>query len=70
MQHGQYPSARNSYLCLPTCGQAVSGVEAGPFRAVTDAVEVVPRMRVENVGGDAIRAVMRATLCASLLFSF
>uniref|UniRef100_D8PZN6 T-complex protein 1 subunit gamma n=1 Tax=Schizophyllum commune (strain H4-8 / FGSC 9210) TaxID=578458 RepID=D8PZN6_SCHCM len=31
------------------------GVEAWPFRAVADAVEVIPRTLVQNAGGNAIR---------------
>ncbi|KAH9995079.1 T-complex protein 1 [Russula vinacea] len=31
--------------------RAVTGVEAGPFRAVADALEVIPRTLVQNAGG-------------------
>jgi T-complex protein 1 subunit gamma len=37
--------------------RAVTGVEAGPFRAVADALEVIPRTLVQNAGGNAIRAL-------------
>ena len=30
---------------------AVTGVDVGPFRAVADAPEVIPRTLVKNVGG-------------------
>lgn len=34
-----------------------SGVEAGPFRAVAEAVEVIPRTLVQNSGGNAMRVL-------------
>ena len=37
--------------------RAVTGVESGPFRAVADALEVIPRTLVQNAGGNAIRAL-------------
>jgi hypothetical protein len=37
----------------------MTGVEAGPFRVVTDyALEVVPRTLMQNAGGNTIRALM------------
>ena len=47
--------------------RAVTGVEAGPFRAVADALEVIPRTLVQNAGGNAIRAL---TALRVRLFSF
>ncbi|KAF8621732.1 hypothetical protein AX15_007532 [Amanita polypyramis BW_CC] len=35
----------------------VLGVEAGPFRAVADAMEVIPRTLAQNSGGNAIRVL-------------
>ncbi|TFY55940.1 hypothetical protein EVG20_g9132 [Dentipellis fragilis] len=35
----------------------ISGTEAGPFRAVADAMEVIPRTLVQNSGGNAIRVL-------------
>ena len=48
--------------------RAVTGVEAGPFRAVADALEVIPRTLVQNAGGNAIRALtaLRVRLFRSL----
>ncbi|KAI0047249.1 T-complex protein 1 [Auriscalpium vulgare] len=37
--------------------RSVTGVEAGPFRAVADAMEVIPRTLVQNAGGNAIRVL-------------
>jgi T-complex protein 1 subunit gamma len=37
--------------------RAVTGVEGGPYRAVADALEVIPRTLVQNAGGNAIRAL-------------
>jgi len=47
--------------------RAVTGVEAGPFRAVADALEVIPRTLVQNAGGNAIRALtaLRVRLLSS-----
>ena len=49
--------------------RAVTGVEAGPFRAVADALEVIPRTLVQNAGGNAIRALtaLRVRLFSSSL---
>jgi chaperonin GroEL (HSP60 family) len=48
--------------------RAVTGVEAGPFRAVADALEVIPRTLVQNAGGNVIRALtaLRVRLFSSL----
>lgn len=50
--------------------RAVTGVEAGPFRAVADALEVIPRTLVQNAGGNAIRALtaLRVRLFPPLTF--
>jgi T-complex protein 1 subunit gamma len=45
---------------------AVTGVEAGPFRTVADALEVILRTLVRNVGGNAILSL--TALRVSLLF--
>ncbi|KAG0699980.1 chaperonin Cpn60/TCP-1 family [Suillus ampliporus] len=37
--------------------RSVTGVEGWPFRAVADAMEVVPRTLVQNSGGNAIRVL-------------
>ncbi|RXW16076.1 hypothetical protein EST38_g9781 [Candolleomyces aberdarensis] len=34
-----------------------SGVEVGPFRAVADALEVIPRTLIQNSGGNAMRSL-------------
>jgi T-complex protein 1 subunit gamma len=49
--------------------RAVTGVEAGPFRAVADALEVIPRTLVQNAGGNAIRALTALRVRASAFFS-
>jgi len=46
--------------------RAVTGVEAGPFRAVADALEVIPRTLVQNAGGNAIRALTALRVRISL----
>ena len=45
-----------------------SGVEVGPFRAVADAVEVIPRTLVQNAGGNVMRGVTE--LRVSCLFPY
>ena len=37
--------------------RSVPGVEAGPFRAVADAMEVIPRTLIQNSGGNVIRVL-------------
>ena len=47
--------------------RSVTGVEGWPFRAVADAMEVIPRTLVQNSGGNAIRVLtelrVRFTTC-------
>jgi len=42
---------------LQAKSKSVLGVEAGPFRAVADAMEVIPRTLAQNSGGNAIRVL-------------
>ncbi|TDL19375.1 T-complex protein 1 [Rickenella mellea] len=37
--------------------RTITGVEGGPFRAVADAMEVVPRTLVQNAGGSVVRVL-------------
>ena len=37
--------------------KTVQGVESWPFKAVADAMEVIPRTLVQNAGGNAIRVL-------------
>lgn len=37
--------------------RSIGGVEAGPFRAVADAMEVIPRTLAQNSGGNVIRVL-------------
>ena len=37
--------------------RSIVGVEGWPFRAVADAMEVIPRTLVQNGGGNAIRVL-------------
>jgi T-complex protein 1 subunit gamma len=47
--------------------RSVTGVEGWPFRAVADAMEVVPRTLAQNAGGNAIRVLteLRGTVSCS-----
>jgi T-complex protein 1 subunit gamma len=47
-------------------GRGVTGVEARPFRALADALEVIPRTLVQNVGGNAFCAVTALRVCLFL----
>jgi chaperonin GroEL (HSP60 family) len=42
---------------LHTKARSVVGVEGWPYRAVADAMEVIPRTLVQNAGGNAIRVL-------------
>jgi len=42
---------------LQNRARAVTGVEGWPFRAVADALEVIPRTLIQNAGGNAIRVL-------------
>jgi T-complex protein 1 subunit gamma len=37
--------------------RSVVGVESWPFRAVADAMEVIPRTLIQNAGGNVIRGL-------------
>lgn len=37
--------------------RSIEGVEGWPFRAVSEAMEVIPRTLVQNCGGNAIRVL-------------
>jgi T-complex protein 1 subunit gamma len=55
--------------------RSVTGVEVWPFRAVADAMEVIPRTLVQNSGGNAIRVltelrVGKSTDSTGLMFTF
>ncbi|KAH9969427.1 hypothetical protein BGW80DRAFT_1334858 [Lactifluus volemus] len=43
--------------------RVVTGIEVGPFCAVADVLEVIPRTLMQNAGVNAIRALM--VLCAA-----
>jgi T-complex protein 1 subunit gamma len=54
-------------VALAKKGKAMEGVEGAPFRAVADALEVIPRTLVQNCGGNAIRVLteLRVSFCRS-----
>jgi T-complex protein 1 subunit gamma len=37
--------------------KTITGIESGPYKAVADAMEVIPRTLVQNAGGNAIRVL-------------
>lgn len=44
-------------VALQARARSITGVEGLPFRAVADAMEVIPRTLVQNAGGNAIRVL-------------
>lgn len=44
-------------VALQARARSITGVEGWPFRAVADALEVIPRTLVQNAGGNAIRVL-------------
>ncbi|KAH8111983.1 T-complex protein 1 [Phellopilus nigrolimitatus] len=44
-------------VALHVKARSITGVEGWPFRAVADAMEVIPRTLVQNAGGNAIRVL-------------
>ena len=42
---------------LHTKAKSIIGVEGWPYRAVADAMEVIPRTLVQNSGGNAMRVL-------------
>lgn len=52
---------------LQAKARSVVGVEGWPFRAVADAMEVIPRTLVQNSGGNAIRVLTELRVSYLLL---
>jgi T-complex protein 1 subunit gamma len=50
---------------LQAKARTVVGVEGWPYRAVADAMEVIPRTLVQNSGGNAIRVLTELRVSAS-----
>jgi T-complex protein 1 subunit gamma len=42
---------------LHQTARTIQGIESWPYRAVADAMEVIPRTLVQNAGGNAIRVL-------------
>ena len=57
MAPGQAQAAPTSPLAQPMCGW--QGPEAGPFRAVGQALEVIPRTLAQNCGANVIRVLTK-----------
>lgn len=57
---------------LQAKARSVTGVEGWPFRAVADAMEVIPRTLVQNSGGNAIRVLteLRVSASGKALFTY
>jgi T-complex protein 1 subunit gamma len=49
---------------LQAKARTVVGVEGWPYRAVADAMEVIPRTLVQNSGGNAIRVLTELRVSA------
>lgn len=55
---------------LQAKARSIVGVEGWPFRAVADAMEVIPRTLVQNSGGNAIRVLTELRVMPSSLQLF
>ena len=53
---------------LSAAARKIKGVEGWPFRAVADAMEVIPRTLVQNAGGNAMRVLTELRVCFLLAF--
>src|ERR1700761_365688 len=42
---------------LQSKARSITGVEGWPYRAIADAMEIIPRTLVQNAGGNAIRVL-------------
>lgn len=66
---GLLAAAKRGYVGAPSTASAsptnssgntsstINGTESWPFRAVAEAMEVIPRTLVQNAGGNAIRVL-------------
>ena len=52
---------------LQAKARSIVGVEGWPFRAVADAMEVIPRTLIQNAGGNAIRVLTELRVRPSFL---
>lgn len=52
--------------------RTVEGIEAWPFRAISEAMEVIPRTLIQNSGGNAIRVLteLRVSWLPMNLFNY
>lgn len=53
-------------VCLHNKARTVTGIEGWPYRAVADAMEIIPRTLVQNAGGNAIRVLTELRVCMPL----
>lgn len=44
-------------VLLANKARTVEGIEAWPFRAISEAMEIIPRTLIQNSGGNAIRVL-------------
>jgi chaperonin GroEL (HSP60 family) len=58
-------------VLLSNKAKSLSGVEQWPYKAVAEALEVIPRTLVQNCGGNAIKTLTQLRVCViSLLYLF
>jgi T-complex protein 1 subunit gamma len=48
--------------------KTVQGIESWPYKAVADAMEVIPRTLVQNAGGNAIRVLTELRVSKNLYY--
>jgi len=54
-------------VLLASRARTVEGIEAWPFRAISEAMEVIPRTLIQNSGGNAIRVLTELRVGADTL---
>lgn len=52
---------------LQSKARTITGVEGWPYRAVADAMEVIPRTLAQNAGGNAIRVLTELRVRLTLI---
>jgi T-complex protein 1 subunit gamma len=57
-------------VALAKKAKAMEGVAGAPYRAVADALEVIPRTLIQNCGGNAIRVLTELRVRGSGILSF
>lgn len=57
-------------VALGKKGKALEGVEGAPYRAIADALEVIPRTLIQNCGGNVIRTLTELRVSGTVVECF